>query len=272
MDLLRAVVLGIVQGLTEFLPVSSSGHLILVPELFGWEDQGLAFDVGLHAGTLVALLGYFWRDWARMAFSSLDDVRRHRLSFRHYQGETRLLLLIAAGSVPAAVAGLLLNGWIEENLRQAWLVALMLIVVGGLMLVADRRSRRDRGVLDVGLADAVLIGLAQAAALIPGVSRSGATISTGLVRGLNREAAARFAFLLGTPAFFGAALLKSSDLTGDTVDTLDLAAGFVTAAVVGFAVIHFLLGFLRRWTLTAFVVYRFGLGVFILALAALGIL
>ncbi|MGD9935813.1 MAG: undecaprenyl-diphosphate phosphatase, partial [Dehalococcoidia bacterium] len=216
MDLLRAVVLGVVQGLTEFLPVSSSGHLILVPSLFGWDDQGLAFDVGLHAGTLVALLAYFWRDWATMTFCGLDDLRHHGPSVRRYQQPSRLLLLIVLGSVPAAVAGLALNGWIEENLRQAWLVALMLIFVGALMLIADRRSRLDRSLHDLGVVDAVLVGLAQAVALIPGVSRSGATISTGLVRGLDREAAARFAFLLGTPAFAGAALLKFKDLTGDS--------------------------------------------------------
>ena len=272
MDLLRAVVLGVVQGLTEFLPVSSSGHLILVPKLFGWDDQGLAFDVGLHAGTLVALLAYFWRDWAAMAFSGLDDLRSYGLAVRRYQQPSRLLLLIVVGSVPAAIAGLTLNGWIEENLRQAWLVALMLIFVGALMFVTDRRSRRDRAMQDVGVVDAVLIGLAQAVALVPGVSRSGATISTGLVRGLDREAAARFAFLLGTPAFVGAVLLKFKDLTGDTVDTLDLTIGFLTSAIVGFAVIHFLLGFLRRRSLLVFVIYRFGLGAILLVLAASGAL
>lgn len=271
MDLLHAIVLGVVQGLTEFLPVSSSGHLILVPKLFGWDDQGLAFDVGLHAGTLVALLAYFWRDWATMALCGLDDLRNRGLAVRRYQQPSKLLLLIALGSIPAAIAGLAFNSWIEDNLRQPWLVALMLIAVGVVMLIADRGSRRNRSVGDLGIADAIVIGVSQAFALFPGVSRSGATISTGLVRGLDRESAARFAFLLGTPAFVGAALLKFKDLTGDAVDSTDLAVGFLTSALVGFAVIHFLLGFLRRRSLTAFVIYRFGLGTLVLVLAAFGV-
>jgi undecaprenyl-diphosphatase len=257
-DVVRAIVLGIVQGLTEFLPISSSGHLILVPQLLGWDDQGLAFDVGLHVGTTVALLAYFWRDWWRMGLSTLGDVAHQGTHVSGYRQDSRLLLLIALGSVPAAVVGLLFADWIEANVRQAWLVAVMLAIVGTVMLAADHFSRRVREMHSLGARDAVLIGLAQAAALIPGVSRSGATISMALFLHIKRDDAARFAFLLGTPAFVGAALLKASDLSGQSGNEWgQLVAGLVASAVVGFLVIHFLLQFLRTRTLLTFVIYRY---------------
>lgn len=258
MDYFRAAILGIVQGLAEFLPISSSGHLILVPALFKWPDQGLAFDVGLHMGTLLALLAYFWRDWWDMGRLGLRDLGRHQLRFRRHSQQSQLLWLIALGSIPAALAGLLFDSWIEEHLRQPWLVAIALAVVGAIMLVADRRSRFMRGLASVGVADAVLIGLAQATALFPGVSRSGATMTAALFRDFSRDSAARFAFLLGTPAFVGAAVLKSKDLSGlSNHETVELVVGFVCSGVVGFLVIHFLLRFLRTRTLMPFVVYRF---------------
>ncbi len=267
-DLLRAIVLGIVQGLTEFLPVSSSGHLILVPALFKWPDQGLAFDVALHLGTLLALLVYFARDWARMATTGAADAFRHRLDVRSYDDHSRLLLLIALGSIPAAIVGILFDDWIEENVRQAWLVAVMLAGVGAIMFVADRRARLNRRLDSIGPVDAILIGLAQACALIPGVSRSGATITVGLFRGFSRDSAARFAFLLGTPAFLGAGLLKLPDITeASGSEWGELAAGFACATVVGFLSIHYLLRFLRTNTLIPFVVYRFGVAAITLAIA-----
>lgn len=257
MDYLRAAILGIVQGLSEFLPISSSGHLILIPALFKWPDQGLAFDVGLHCGTLLALLVYFWADWWRMARALLTDLLRQKQHLPQYSPDARLLLFIALGSIPAAVVGLLFNDWIEENLRQPWLVAIALAAVGLVMLAADRASRLEREIAGIRIMDAVLIGTAQAAALFPGVSRSGATISTALFRNFTRDAAARFAFLLGTPAFVGAAVLKSGDLEGlDSNATTELLIGFAFSAVVGFLVIHFLLRFLRSRTLMPFVVYR----------------
>lgn len=269
MDLVRAAVLGIVQGLTEFLPVSSSGHLILVPALFDWPDQGLTFDVGLHLGTLTALLVYFWRDWWGMGHATLADLARHGVRWRSYRRESHLLWLIALGTVPAGVAGLIFEGWIEENVRQPWLVALMLAGVGLLMLLADRRARLERTVADIRVFDAVLIGLAQACALVPGVSRSGATITAGLARGLARADAARFAFLLGTPAFAGAALLKSADLADADGQLLELLLGFSCSAAVGLAAIHFLLRVLRTRTLVPFVVYRFAVAAVALAIGAL---
>ncbi len=257
MDYLRAAILGIVQGLSEFLPISSSGHLILVPALFKWPDQGLAFDVGLHVGTLCALLLYFWSDWWRMARSVVTDLTREGPRFKAYGADSRLFALIALGSVPAAIVGLLFNDWIEENLRQPWLVAIALAIVALVMLAADRRSRCSRTIAGITLVDAVVIGLAQATALFPGVSRSGATICAGLFRDFTRDSAARFAFLLGTPAFVGAALLKSKDIENlSGHQTNELLIGFVCSAIVGFLVIHLLLRFLRNRTLLPFVVYR----------------
>ncbi len=255
-DLLRSVVLGITQGLSEFLPVSSSGHLILVSVLFGWEDQGLAFDVGLHVGTLMVLLGYFWRDWYLMVGSAFGDFLR-RDCRAGLSTPTETLLLIALGSVPVAVTGLLFDDWIAANLRQPWLVATMLASAGALMLTVDRRSQGRRPKEDLRLSDVLLIGLAQACALIPGVSRSGATMTAGLARGLSREEAARFAFLLGTPAFAGAALLELPDLAGTDTDWKVALVGAGVAGLVGLAAVHLLLGFLRQRSLLTFVVYRY---------------
>lgn len=258
-ELLRAIVLGIVQGLTEFIPVSSSGHLILVPALFNWPDQGLAFDVGLHVGTLAALLVYFHRDWLRMASAGVSDLGQHRFAVGAYSHDSRFLLLLALGTIPAAVTGLLFEDWIEENVREPWIVALALIAAGAVMLAADRAARRDRTIDGVNWRDAVIIGCAQAVALIPGVSRSGATITAGLFRHLDGPDAARFAFLLGTPVFAGAAILTLPDLFGaDDVDLLDIFVGMGVSAAVGLAAIRFLLLYLQRGGLMPFVIYRFG--------------
>jgi undecaprenyl-diphosphatase len=269
MDFFRAAVLGIVQGLTEFLPVSSSGHLILVPALFRWPDQGLAFDVGLHCGTLLALLAYFWRDWWQMSTVGLRDLGRHRFRFREHSEPSQLLWLLALGSIPAAIAGFLFNSWIEDNLRQPWLVAIALALIALVMFAADRRTLQNRTLLSVGVVDAVLIGLAQAVALFPGVSRSGATISAGLFRNLTRDSAAKFAFLLGTPAFVGAALLKAKDLSGlSGHEAAELGIGFSCSAIVGFAVIHFLLRYLRTRNLLPFVMYRLAVAALTLIIGA----
>ena len=270
MELIRAAILGIVQGLSEFLPISSSGHLILVRALFRWPDQGVSFDVGLHIGTLLALLAYFWRDWVSMIGSGLIDLRDHKLRMTAYQPESKLLWLLALGSLPAALLGLLLDKWFEENVRQAWLVALTLAAVATVMVVAERRGRRDRAISTIGVKDAIIIGLAQACALIPGVSRSGATISAGLFRDLSRNDAARFAFLLGTPAFFGAAVLKSKDIADGPMS--EFFVGFAFAAVVGFLAIHVLLRYLRTRTLFPFIVYRYGVAALTIVIATARVL
>lgn len=269
MSLARAAVLGVVQGLSEFLPISSSGHLILVPALFNWPDQGLSFDVGLHVGTLVALLLYFWRDWYRMIGTGLVELRDHQFRFREHRSDSQLLWMMALGSVPAAVVGFIGQDWIEENVRQPWVIAITLALFGIVMLAAERYGRRERTIETLTLVDVLLIGAAQAVALIPGVSRSGATMSMGLFKGLTRDSAARFAFLLGTPAFVGAALLKSKDLAAESSTQLgDLAVGFAVSAVVGFAVIHFLMRYLRTRTLMPFVLYRWGVAALPLVIGA----
>jgi undecaprenyl-diphosphatase len=268
-DIVRALVLGLVQGLAEFLPISSSGHLILVPALFGWEDQGLAFDVGLHGGTLLALLAYFWRDWYVMFRSGIADLLRHGARIQAWRTDTRLLWLLAVGSIPAAVAGLLFDNWIEANVRQPWLVAIMLALMGTVMLIADRLAANRRTVASIGLVDALAIGVGQAFALIPGVSRSGATVTVGLARGLRREDAVRFAFLLGTPAFVGALLLKSADLASlSGTEARDMAVGFATSAIVGFIAIHVLLRWVRTRSLLVFVLYRYAVAILALAIGA----
>lgn len=270
MDLLRAAILGIVQGLSEFLPISSSGHLVLVPALFEWPDQGLSFDVGLHVGTLLALLVYFWRDWYTMVTVGLADLRRHGFAFRKHRLPSQTIWLIALGSVPAAVVGGLFESWFEDNVRQPWLIALTLAAFGAVMLAADRLGRKQRPLPTLTVVDAVLIGLAQAVALVPGVSRSGATMSMGLARGFTRDGAARFAFLLGTPAFVGAALLKSKDLASESgAEFGELAVGFLCSAVVGFLVIHFLLRYLRTRSLVPFVAYRWVVAALTLLIAAI---
>ncbi len=269
MEYLRAVVLGIVQGLTEFLPISSSGHLILVPALFRWPDQGLAFDVAVHAGTLVALLGYFWRDWYVMGASLISDLRARRLHWRSVAPETRLAVLIAVGTIPGGVIGVAFNDWFESNVRQPWLVACTLALFGAVMLAVDRRAVGSRDARSLGLADALLIGLGQALALVPGVSRSGATIVAGLVLGLRRDEAARFAFLLGTPAFVGAFVLEARDLPQAEGSVLAPLVGMAVAAAVGAAAIAWLLRYLRTRSLAPFVYYRWAAAALTLLVGAL---
>jgi undecaprenyl-diphosphatase len=262
MDLiLQALVMGIVQGLTEFLPVSSSGHLIVVPALLGWDDAfitSLAFSVMLHIGTLVALLVYFRADWIRLIPAGLAAIRDR--SFQD-DADRRLAWLLVAATIPAAVAGFLLGDIVETSFRQVGLVALMLVLGGVVLLAADRFGASSRGIGDVTFPIAIGIGVAQAFALVPGISRSGISISAGRLVGLDRESAARFAFLMATPITAGAGLyeaaklLRDGGLAGSSI--APLVVGMVAAAVSGLAAIHFMLGFLRRQSLDVFVVYRF---------------
>jgi undecaprenyl-diphosphatase len=268
---LQALVMGIVQGLTEFVPISSSGHLIVVPYLAGWTDPfltSLGFSVMLHLGTLVALLIYFRADWVRLVPAGLAAIRD-----RSFAGDEdrRLAWLLVATTIPAAVVGLLFGDVIESTVRSVQLVAVMLIVGGLLMWFADRFGARSRGIEDVTFPIAAGIGVAQALALIPGVSRSGVTISAGRFVGMDREPAARFAFLMATPVTFGAGLLEVTKLvTGDAgvdVSVVPLVVGMVAALVSGLLAIHFMLGYLRRRSLNVFVVYRFVLAAIVLGVA-----
>ena len=258
---LQALVMGIVQGLTEFLPVSSSGHLIVVPFLLGWDDaflNSLAFSVMLHLGTLVALLAYFREDWLRLIPAGLAAIRDR--SFRS-DPDRRLAGLLAASTIPAAIVGLFFNDLIEDQFRQVGLVAVMLVVGGVILFVADRVGRRSRAIADITFPVAIGIGAAQALALIPGISRSGISISAGRLAGLDREAAARFAFLMATPITAGAGVFEARKLlTGEAgveVSIAPLLVGMVAALLSGLAAIHFMLRYLRTRSLDAFVWYRF---------------
>lgn len=252
MSAFQALVLGVLQGLGEFLPISSSGHLIVMPWLLGWDVQSLSFDVALHVGTLAAVLWAFRGDWLAIIARTWHGLRRGR-PFAEPEG--RLLGLLALGSVPAAVAGLLLEDWAETVFRSAALVATTMGLMGIVLFLADRRAEHAEAPRPVTLRDALLIGCAQALALVPGVSRSGATITMGLFLGYRREEAARFSFLLATPITFGAALLKVPHLF-DGGDLVPILVGMIAAAVVGFLSIRLLLTYVRTRTYRPFVVYR----------------
>ncbi|MBI2955677.1 MAG: undecaprenyl-diphosphate phosphatase [Acidobacteria bacterium] len=288
MTLWQAIVLAVVQGVTEFLPISSTAHLVLVPWLLGWQDPGLTFDVALHAGTLVAVLLYFAREWTALLTGAFR-AGMHRLwaikAENPFAGELNLprpsplprsvelnanmLLVIAAATLPGALAGYFLESYAETGFRRPALVAAALIAVALLMWVADRRRTLVRRVDSIGLADGVIIGLAQAVAIIPGTSRAGITIAAGMFRNLTREAAARFSFLLAAPIIAGATAKEGLDLLRDGLpagtSAADFAVGFVVSAAVGYAAIAFLLRYLEVRTLKIFVAYRLAWGVIILA-------
>jgi undecaprenyl-diphosphatase len=256
----QALVIGIVQGLTEFLPISSSGHLILVPYLLGWKDpfiNSLAFSVMLHMGTLVALLAYFWRDWTRLVPAGLAALRDRSL---RGDPDRRLAWLIGVTLPPAVVLGVLLNDFFEEKVRQPLLVAAMLVVGASILWLADRLGRKADGIERLGFRGAFAIGCAQALALVPGISRSGISISAGLGLGLSREAATRFSFLMATPVIAGAGLFEARKLlAGEVVGDVNggaIAIGFVAAVVSGFVAIHVLLRYVRNHPMSVFVVYR----------------
>lgn len=266
----QSVVLGLIQGLTEFLPISSSGHLILVPELLGWPDQGLAFDAVIHLGTLAALLVYFWQDLVRMGAVLRAPCGEHG-------GFARLAGLLLLATIPAGLVGFLFETIIETRLRAPWVVSASLIWWGLLMGAADRNTDPQRNSYrrpeDVGWGAGLAVGLSQVLALIPGTSRSGITITTGLIVKLDRATAARFSFLLGIPiiaAAGGGKLLGllSAGLPHDQVGPL--LAGLLAAFASGWATVWFLVNYLRRGTLLPFVVYRLGLGLVILSVSVIG--
>lgn len=255
MDLLQALILGIVQGATEFLPVSSSAHLVLVPWALGWGEPGLAFDTMLHWGTLLAVVAYFWRDLAELARAWWASVRERSVNPDPLR---RLAWLLIIGTIPGVLAGFFFEDFFASLFGQPRWVAGLLLVTGGLLALSEGLGRRIRPMTDVRLADALLIGFAQALAIAPGISRSGATIAAGLGRNLTREAAARFSFLLATPIIFGAGLLQMLHVAAErppTATLLPLALGFASAAACGYLCIRFLLAYLQRGSLWIFVAY-----------------
>jgi undecaprenyl-diphosphatase len=271
----QAVILGIVQGLTEFAPVSSSGHLILVPWLFDWpilNDVALnkTFDVALHMGTFFGALAYFWRDVATYLGGFFRSIRRRSLE----EPEERLAWFILLGTIPGAVVGATLEGVIEEDLGAPWLIAVLLVVFGVLLYAVDRAASKRNEIADVTALDALLIGTAQAMALSPGVSRSGVTITAARWRGLDREAAARFSFLLALPVIGGAGVFKALDVL-DTGLPEGMGApffwGFVASAVSGFVVIWLLLAYVRRRNFAPFVLYRVVAAAIVFGVIAAGV-
>jgi undecaprenyl-diphosphatase len=247
----QAIVLGIVQGLGEFLPISSSGHLVVVPWLLGWPDHGLAFDVALHVGTLAAVIFAFAGDWSRILMSAFQGL----FQGRPFEGEGRLLWLLALASVPGAIAGLVLGEAAETVFRSPLLIAGTMAVVGTILLFADRQASSGEERRHVSVVDAMLIGSAQALAIVPGVSRSGATISMALFLGYRREEAARFSFLLATPITLGAALQKVPALLGASNVGIVLL-GILVSGVVGLLAIRVLLTYVRTRNYRPFVYYR----------------
>jgi undecaprenyl-diphosphatase len=273
MSLFEAIVLGIVQGLTEFLPISSTGHLRIVPAFVGWDDPGSAFTAVIQLGTTVAVLIYFREDLWRIARAWLSSLRRGGAGARS-SPDARIGWYIVIGTIPIGIFGLAFKHDIEHGARSLYLIGTVLIVFGFVMLAAERYGRRERKMESLTPVDGIFIGVAQALALVPGVSRSGATISAGLFRGLTREAAARYSFLLSTPAIVLAALFELKGIVDGSehvhASTADILVATAFAFVVGYWSISFLLRFITRHGLVWFVVYRVLLGALVLALTAAG--
>lgn len=253
MNPLQSIILGIVQGAAEFLPISSSGHLVLAPWAFGWGNPGLLFDTLVHWGTLLAVLAYFWNDLWALLRAWVDSVLRRRVD----SAEARMAWLILAATIPGAVIGYLFEDYFESLFASPGTVALLLVVTGLVLVASDAAHRRVRRIQHPRLSDAILIGFAQAAAIAPGLSRSGLTIAAGVFRGLTREAAARFSFLLSVPIILGAGLSQIGKSLGAAGGTawLPLVLGFVSAAASGYLAIRFLLRFVRQHRLWPFAVY-----------------
>ncbi|NLG86149.1 MAG: undecaprenyl-diphosphatase UppP [Firmicutes bacterium] len=257
MNVLQAAVLGVVQGVGEFLPISSSAHLVLVPWLFHWPDHGLMFDVALHLGTMLAVIVYFWRELLEIVYFGLAQPRSQ---------DGRLFWYLVVASVPGALLGYLFEEQAETIFRHPLLIAGTLTTMGLILWWADMRGRKTRRLEDLSWTDSILIGISQGLAIIPGVSRSGITMTTGLIVGLQRETAAHFSFLLSVPIIAGAALYKLRELSLAMLD-LPFIVGIVTAAVVGYLSIRFLLNYLRRGSYLVFAIYRFVLALIILTTA-----
>jgi undecaprenyl-diphosphatase len=269
MPLYQIIVLAIIQGITEFLPISSTAHLALAPWLLGWTDPGLTFDIALHLGTLLAVLVYFFRTWLQVIAQAFGIQYGDDETLRQ---NPRLLWLVAIGSVPVGFFGFIFGKQAETTWRNPFVIGTMLIAVGVLMWIGERARTRKKNLGDVTLGDSVAIGVAQALAIVPGTSRSGITITAGLFRNLDRVAAARFSFLLATPAIAAAAAKAFYDLAkhgGIPAEMqLPFVIGIALSGLSGFAVIAFFLRFLQRHGLLFFIYYRILFGIIVIALAA----
>jgi len=254
MDIVQAIILGLVQGVSEFVPISSSGHLVLVPWLLGWPPPGLVFDTMVHWGTLVAVLAYFWRDFMALASAWGRSLASRNLS----EPEARIAWLIIVGTLPAALMGYVGEDFFESLFAAPAWAAGLLLVTGLILALSEWMGERRKEPHQLAFLDSILIGIAQGCAIAPGISRSGATIAAGLFRGLKREAAARYSFILATPIIFGAGLLQLLDLFKMENATAHLPAlilGFLAAALSGYLCIRFLLSYLQQGKLYVFAIY-----------------
>ena len=262
MDIFQALILALIQGITEFLPISSSGHLILPSEVLNWPDQGLAFDVAVHVGTLSAVLIYFRQDVAQIiagGFATLSG------NFSHPQGKLAWMIVLA--TIPAGLSGLFFNDFIEANLRSATVIATTTIVFGILLGLADVNSRKTKTLIEIGLISALVIGCAQALALIPGTSRSGITITAALFLGFSRDASARFSFLISIPVIILSGGYKGLELVGQTgIDWVFISVGVLCSAISAYLCIYFFLSFINRIGMMPFVYYRLVLGLALVAM------
>jgi undecaprenyl-diphosphatase len=262
MTIFQAIILGAVQGVTEFLPVSSTAHLILLPWAVGWPDPGLSFDVALHLGTLVALLIYFRAEWLALAGSAVGILQGRTKS-----SDARMVMLIIAATIPGGIAGALFEHKVEDALRDPQIIALMLIGMALVLAVAELIGRRKKDLDAISWPDAMTVGIAQAFAIIPGVSRSGVTITAGLFRGFKRETAAKFSFFLSTPIIAGAVAKKTLDIVKSGAGWEQLTpfmAGILVSGIVGYLSIAFMMRYLQTHTTFLFVYYRIALGVVVL--------
>jgi undecaprenyl-diphosphatase len=262
MTIFQAIVFGAVQGFTEFLPISSTAHLILLPWFLGWPDPGLSFDVALHLGTLVALLLYFRADWIALTVSALGILRG-----RTQSPDARMAMLIVAATIPAAAAGVVFESRVEDTLRTPQLIGVTLIVLALVLVAAEIVGRRKKNLDEISWADAITVGIAQAIAIIPGVSRSGSTITAGLFLSMKRDAAARFSFYLSAPIIAGAVGKKMADILASGLGLEQLTpfiVGIVSSGMVGYLAIAFLMRYLQTHNTGLFVFYRIALGIVVL--------
>lgn len=246
LSIFQSIILGVVQGLTEFLPVSSSAHLIIIPAVFKFPDPGLTFDVALHLGTALAIVGYYWKDWINLTKKGLTDVK---------SSEGKLFWIIIISSIPAASAGYFFEKLAETSFRQISIISISLIVVAVFLLIADVKGKKAYKIENISLTKGFLIGIAQAIAIIPGISRSGITMTMALALGFKREDSANFSFLLAAPIILGAGLLKLKHVN-ISFFTPNVIIGIIVSAISGFIAIHFLLKYLKKASFLPFCIYR----------------
>lgn len=256
MTIFQAIVFGIVQGIGEFLPISSTAHIILVPWLFGWKDPGNIFDVALHLGTSAAVISFFFKDWVRLLKAGFTDAK---------SSEGKLFWFLVIATIPGGIAGILLDKYMSD-FRNPALIGLMLILMGIVIFWADKSGKEEAELKDIGLSKSLLVGISQIFAIIPGVSRSGITMAAGRKLGIIREDIAKFTFLLSTPIILGDALYHAKDLKNVNIDMVPFIAAVLTSAVVGALTIKFLLNYLKKNSFAVFAVYRFIVGAAVIAI------